>query len=516
MIERQRVKHFIVFCFFCALFIDASFFWRTAALWLSRMSHSIEGIALSGSFLAANQGHLARCVDAAPWAKAPGGAWILHRCLARLGLALTPGGGWHHMDEKVGGWIRARASKSCASQPAVFVPCLLTVRPDNGQDPVFLRHILEDHPVAPFLSLKWRPWVFTPSSRLGAAGFFEAMSRDPVAFLAPATCEVQHGRGSGSGLDLGADTGSSSSSMSISYTAAVAVGLSVRLWPEKRGSMIWDRTRAEAVSPPPHVNRRRSVRDDGGNNADNPFTPQSVIRYEYARGAGSVTTTGESLTLYLPDRRVVAKQQEPMHDAQISRGGVRGSEGSDDLLAEEGMQGSSTAYDMHGIIPEGVRRLNAHRHRNEDAGKDGSTGAAKQESSLSPRVNRSDEVWIDEWVEEWNVVGGAPRGLQGNKVIRRSHRRILQETFFDRSIARGDQSPSSGNGNSREGHSEVNHFPWAAVVVVVERRGVRIKSRNPKLRRTEEDGDALRIGSPRPLCHVATHELVRCHDACKY
>ena len=44
------------------------------------------------------------------------------------------------------------------------------------------------------------------------------------------------------------------------YTAALATGLSVRLWPDKRGSVLWDRIRTEAVSPPPHFNRRKQVR----------------------------------------------------------------------------------------------------------------------------------------------------------------------------------------------------------------------------------------------------------------
>jgi len=44
------------------------------------------------------------------------------------------------------------------------------------------------------------------------------------------------------------------------YTAALATGLSVRLWPDKRGSVLWVRIRTEAVSPPPHFNRRKQVR----------------------------------------------------------------------------------------------------------------------------------------------------------------------------------------------------------------------------------------------------------------
>jgi hypothetical protein len=43
------------------------------------------------------------------------------------------------------------------------------------------------------------------------------------------------------------------------FTAAVSTGLSVRLWQNKRGSMLWDRVRTEAVSPPPHLVRRKQV-----------------------------------------------------------------------------------------------------------------------------------------------------------------------------------------------------------------------------------------------------------------
>ena len=58
----------------------------------------------------------------------------------------------------------------------------------DERDPVFLRHLFEDPPMAPFLALKHRPWVFTKASQLAAAPFFEAMSRDPIAFLATVGC----------------------------------------------------------------------------------------------------------------------------------------------------------------------------------------------------------------------------------------------------------------------------------------------------------------------------------------
>ena len=57
------------------------------------------------------------------------------------------------------------------------------------------------------------------------------------------------------------------------WTAAVSAGLSVRLWPERRGSVLWDRTRAEAVSPPPHFSRRREVRGGRARDRPSPLPP---------------------------------------------------------------------------------------------------------------------------------------------------------------------------------------------------------------------------------------------------
>jgi len=62
----------------------------------------------------------------------------------------------------------------------------------DERDPTFVRHLLEDHPMAPFLALKHHPFVFTPASRLAAAPFFEAMSRDPIAFLASVNEKQAH------------------------------------------------------------------------------------------------------------------------------------------------------------------------------------------------------------------------------------------------------------------------------------------------------------------------------------
>jgi len=109
------------------------------------------GLVLSGSFVAGAAVALARCMDVAPWDKAPGGAWVLDRCLGRLGLPLTPHGGFHQLDER---------------------------------DGVMLAHVLEDHPTGAFLGLSHRPWVFKPGSTgLDEAAFFAGMHHDPIAFL---------------------------------------------------------------------------------------------------------------------------------------------------------------------------------------------------------------------------------------------------------------------------------------------------------------------------------------------
>ena len=69
----------------------------------------------------------------------------------------------------------------------------------DEKDPVFSRHLIEDHPLQPFLALQHRPWVFRAGARLDEGPFLEAMRRDPVAFLRSAVMEVATAKTMGSG-----------------------------------------------------------------------------------------------------------------------------------------------------------------------------------------------------------------------------------------------------------------------------------------------------------------------------
>lgn len=160
----------------------------------------------------------------------------------------------------------------------------------DERSPAFLRHIIEDHPVAPLLGLKHRPALFRAGSvGLDEAAFFAALRRDPVAFLRPVVAEVRAGAGV--------------------YTAAVAMGLSVRLWPGRRTSQVWDHTRADVVSPPPHFTRKRAVWDDAADAA----------RYAYSAAQPPLNREGTTASLYLPDSPAAAQPD----DAQPGGGGQR-------------------------------------------------------------------------------------------------------------------------------------------------------------------------------------------------
>jgi hypothetical protein len=57
------------------------------------------GIVLSGSVLGSyTRLELEGCFDDSLWDVAPGGDWVLHRCLSRLGIPLTPISGMHQLD----------------------------------------------------------------------------------------------------------------------------------------------------------------------------------------------------------------------------------------------------------------------------------------------------------------------------------------------------------------------------------------------------------------------------------
>jgi hypothetical protein len=79
------------------------------------------GVVLSGGFLTDLSEPLERCFDDAPWSAGPGGDWVLAKCVGRLGVPLTAGGGFHQFDEG---------------------------------SPNMIRDELERHPTAPFLSVR--------------------------------------------------------------------------------------------------------------------------------------------------------------------------------------------------------------------------------------------------------------------------------------------------------------------------------------------------------------------------
>ena len=241
------------------------------------------GIVITGSFLRDAGGSLLRCFDVAPWSVAPGGDWILHRCLNRLGVPLTPSGGMHQLDEKYAHNIR---------------------------------DIFERHPVAPFLSMHHESYVFNKGgqqqvSHLDRGAFFRALWHDPIGFLQMTVVEVRPGR-------LGA---TASSGKAPVWVVAITSGMSVRLWEEKgmasvsagggrviegegESPLLWDRqTRSEAITPEP-----------GGVIKD----AQRHIRYNVARDKRNVPLSALSLsdaalpsplsvTLYVMDKEEAQK-----------------------------------------------------------------------------------------------------------------------------------------------------------------------------------------------------------------
>ena len=71
------------------------------------------GIALSAGVFETYAGALAACYDNAPWKEAPGGDWLLHRCLARLGVPLTAVPGMHQVRHRVRRRVRRRCIRGC-------------------------------------------------------------------------------------------------------------------------------------------------------------------------------------------------------------------------------------------------------------------------------------------------------------------------------------------------------------------------------------------------------------------
>lgn len=115
------------------------------------------GIVLSSGLLNRMGGVLERCYDDSLWDVAPGGDWILHRCLSRLGIPLTSHAGMHQSDSRI---------------------------------PSHIKDMLERHPVAPFISLHHPSRVFIPETGLDHAAFFRGMYHDPIGFLQLTVCET--------------------------------------------------------------------------------------------------------------------------------------------------------------------------------------------------------------------------------------------------------------------------------------------------------------------------------------
>jgi len=211
------------------------------------------GVVLSGHLLEPSVALLARCFDAAPWSKSPSGAWVLHRCLGRLGIPLTAVAGFKAMDEK---------------------------------HPVLLRHLLEASPMGGgLLSVKAKQnnGLFMHGSRISEPAFFASLFRDPIALGASCVCEVRVGGRAGL------------------FTATVSAGLSVRLWPGRFSSQLWDFTRSEALSPPPGVKAKKTVFENTGEN---------MIRYTYNARQPPLVKASTIPSVYLPERHVATHSGE--------------------------------------------------------------------------------------------------------------------------------------------------------------------------------------------------------------
>jgi hypothetical protein len=133
------------------------------------------GILLSSGLLNRMGSALERCYDDSLWDVAPGGDWILHRCLSRLGIPLLSHPGMHQLDSSI---------------------------------PMHTKDTIERHPIAPFISLHHPSRVFTTSTGLDHAAFFRGMYHDPIGFLQLTVCE--------------------SFSPDTNWTIAISSGLSVR------------------------------------------------------------------------------------------------------------------------------------------------------------------------------------------------------------------------------------------------------------------------------------------------
>ena len=80
----------------------------------------------------------------------------------------------------------------------------------DEHDSTYLRDVFERHPVAPFLSAKYRRWAFERASGLNISKFFHAMAHDPIGLLGTAMAEVR--------------------SSHVDYMISIASGLSIRIW----------------------------------------------------------------------------------------------------------------------------------------------------------------------------------------------------------------------------------------------------------------------------------------------
>lgn len=218
------------------------------------------GLVLSGGVKERHAPALAACLDAVPWSEAPGGDWVLHRCLSALGIPLTPLLGAHQLDYQILGRAGRRRKRAVLD-------------------------LLENHPVAPFLSAHHPAMAFGPGGPVPSVKrFFEGALNDPLGFLQLTICEIP---GSGraarerssqlSGLREGgavqidahadaradarvdAQTAAVNGSASLKmfgYAAAVSAGFSVRLWPSPGPGVahpaaaraLWRRAPADVLS----------------------------------------------------------------------------------------------------------------------------------------------------------------------------------------------------------------------------------------------------------------------------
>jgi len=205
------------------------------------------GIVISAAAVEGTRGDdLARCVDgAADWDRAPGGAWVLNSCFSRLGLPVTPVGGFHQLD---------------------------------GTDRASVRHVLEEHVSGPFLGLAQRPW-HSVKGNLGITpdAFFLGLSRNPASFLSLTVAEVRTEK-------LG------------TWMAAISSGLSIRLWrSQQHGLLWWGQAKTESLSAERKF-RAASLQEEAKTEERYTFSPTQPPQ----DAPGGKSTAGILLSLYLP------------------------------------------------------------------------------------------------------------------------------------------------------------------------------------------------------------------------